>query len=297
MSIVPSRRHQLAIFFFLAYAITWCIQIPAYLFAHERDITFTNEASFLHLLSFLRGDLPRDVAFWLLLVLGSFGPTLAGLLATAMFKGASGLKDLFVRSVHIRIPWKWIVLTFAIPIGLLVTSLALGFVFTGFQPLEYSFLVPASLMIPFLFFMIVFTGVAEEFGWRGYALPELQQMYSAEKSSWILGIFWGLWHIPSNLLMPYLRGELTVPFAVTILLGLTFGIVGWTIVLTWIYNNTKSLFWIIVLHGFFNAAQSYLILSSGNQIANIIAGILPWVVATYVLKKYGSQTLMKYGES
>jgi uncharacterized protein len=72
---------------------------------------------------------------------------------------------------------------------------------------------------------------------------------------------------------------------------LTFGVVGWTIVLTWIYNNTQSVFWIIVIHGWSNTVQSYLVLSSGSLIAQGLYGFLPWVVAIFLLRRYESQTL------
>lgn len=102
---------------------------------------------------------------------------------------------------------------------------------------------------------------------------------------------WGLWHLPSNLLTPFLRGDLEVPFALMILAGLTVGIVGWTIVLTWVFNNTGSVFWIIVLHGLTNTLQSYLILSSNVFAANTLYIALPWALAIYLLKKHGSEHL------
>jgi membrane protease YdiL (CAAX protease family) len=139
--------------------------------------------------------------------------------------------------------------------------------------------------------MVVCTGVAEEIGWRGYALPQLQRDHTAEKASWVLGFAWGLWHIPSVLYLPYLRGELNLGLVVPILAGLTFGIVGYTIVLTWIYNNTGSVFWIIVLHGWANTVQSYLVLSSGSYVAQLAWGLLPWTVALYLLKHYDAETL------
>ena len=71
-----------------------------------------------------------------------------------------------------------------------------------------------------------------------------------------------------ELLPPFLRGELTVALIVPVLIALTVGIVGWTIVLTWIYNNTQSLFWIIVIHGWNNTVHSYLVLSSQSILAN-----------------------------
>ena len=81
--------------------------------------------------------------------------------------------------------------------------------------------------------------------------------------------------------------------AVLMILALTFGVVGWTIVLTWIYNNTTSLFWIILLHGYGAMVQSYLVLSSNNYMAPVAYGILPWVLAAYVLKQYGAETLAR----
>ena len=118
----------------------------------------------------------------------------------------------------------------------------------GLQPIESDFLVPVSRAVALLAYMILFTGLAEEVGWRGYALAELQRHYTAEKASWILGIMWGLWHPPANLMTPLLRGELTIPLTVMYIAGLTFGIVGWTMVLTWVFNNPGSVFWIIILH-------------------------------------------------
>ncbi len=127
-----------------------------------------------------------------------------------------------------------------VPIAFAVTSLAIAFLVGGLQPIQRTFLLPLALLPALLVYMLIFTGLAEEIGWRGYALPELQRRHSAERASWILGIAWGLWHLPSNLLPLYLRGELTLGLAAVILLGLTIGIVGWTIVLTWFYNNTES---------------------------------------------------------
>lgn len=278
-------RYQLPLYFFLAFAITWSVQIPVYFYAHQHGITLTNEANFLHLSELLQGTLDTGFRPYFILLIFSFGPTVAGLVVTALFQGKAGLQRIAKELTHVRLSARWYGLLFALPLALCLVSLVIGYVLSGFQPIHFNFLIPVALLFPFLMYMIIFTGLAEEIGWRGYALPELQKKYTAEKASWILGIAWGLWHIPVNLVPIYLRGELQIPFVITILLALTFGIVGWTIVLTWIYNKTNSLWLIVLLHGVTNTFQSYLILSSDNYMASMLFGILPWAIAWYLDKK------------
>ncbi len=194
------------------------------------------------------------------------------------------------RTTRFNIGRRWRPVILLLPLVLAVVTLALTFLAGGLQPIDFVFMAPLSLLPLLLLYMLIFTGLAEEIGWRGYALPQLQKTRSAERSSWILGIAWGWWHIPALLLPQYLRGELNAGLVVAVLLGITFGVVGWTIVLTWIYNNTDSVFWIISLHGWNNTIQSYLVLSAGF-LANVIFALLPWVVAVYLLKKYGGKTL------
>ena len=75
------------------------------------------------------------------------------------------------------------------------------------------------------------------------------------------------------------------------MLGLVFGIVGWTIVNTWIYHSTESVFLMIVLHGWYNTVNSYLILSSQNALVQTLSGILPWALAIVLLRAYGGEDL------
>jgi uncharacterized protein len=283
-------RFQLPIFFVLAYAITWSAQIPAYIYAHNHGHQLTNEQNLLHLVDLVQGELDPGLAPYLFLAIFAFGPTLAGIIVTGVFKGKSGLLDLWRRTTRVAVGRRWMLIVLLLPPALALISLAVAFLAGGLQPVSFVFLAPLSLLPLLLLYMLVFTGLAEEVGWRGYALPELQKTRSAERASWILGIAWGWWHIPALLLPQFLRGELVVGFVVVILLAITFGVVGWTIVLTWIYNNTQSVFWIIIIHAWNNTIQSYLVLSVGF-LANVVFALLPWAVAIYLLKKYGGQTL------
>jgi membrane protease YdiL (CAAX protease family) len=43
-------------------------------------------------------------------------------------------------------------------------------------------------------------GPIEEFGWRGFARPLLQRKFPPLWAGLILGVIWGLWHLPAFLL-------------------------------------------------------------------------------------------------
>ena len=283
-------RFQVPIFFVLAYAITWSAQIPAYIYAHNHGYTLTNEQNLLHLVNLFRGALDPGLTPYLLIAILAFGPTVAGILVTGLFHGREGLRDLLRRVTLVRVGGRWMLIVLLLPLALALVTLTVVFLAGGLRPINFVFLAPLSLLPLLLVYMLIFTGLAEEVGWRGYALPELQKSHSAERASWILGIAWGWWHIPALLFPQWLRDELNPEMVIAVLLGVTFGVVGWTIVITWIYNNTSSVFWIIVLHGWNNTIQSYLVLSAGF-LANVIFALLPWVVAIYLLRKYGGQTL------
>lgn len=276
------------VFLILAYGITWSVQIPAYLLLVPRGISPTNEGNFLLLTS---GSMDTGTAIAVLLLCFSFGPSVAGVIVIALLSGRAGLRDLAARLGKVRIPLQFLLFALLFPVALSAVAVVAGWLVGGMGPLDYRFLVPLALAIPFLSFLIVCTGLAEELGWRGFALPYLQQTRTAERASWLLGIAWGLWHLPSVVLLPLMTGTSNLLQAAFSLVGLTIGVVGYTIVLTWFYNNTGSLFWVVILHGYANLWQSYAVLSSGSFMAQVAYGVLPWVLAASLLKKYDVETL------
>ena len=94
-------------------------------------------------------------------------------------------------------------------------------------------------------FLMVATvgGGFEEPGWRGFALPRLQARRSPLVSTLLLGLAWGIWHIP-------LYGP--VGFVVPMILAFLY---------TWLYNRTGSILLCLLLHASFTPAQNFLTLA------------------------------------
>lgn len=282
------RRHPVIAYFALTYAITWPLWIAGMVATERAGAALSNEDSFRHLTSLLSGDAAAGVGVgFTLYAFGQFGPLVSALVITRAAHGPAGLRDLTARMTRWRVAPRWYAIVVALPLVLAAASLAAAFLTGGATVGPFTPALSWTAAVPFLGFMIIFTGLAEEPGWRGFALPHLQARNTAIRSSWILGIAWGLWHIPFSV---YLFRDEPAVLAAS-LVALTVGIVGWTIVITWIYNSTESVLLMIVLHGWFNTVQSYLVLSQPNAVAQTVYAVVPWAIATYLSRRYGDDDL------
>ncbi len=80
--------------------------------------------------------------------------------------------------------------------------------------------VPDGSRIVFAFVV----SIAEEIGWRGFALPRLQKRFGAFAASGLLGVLWAVWHLP----MFVAQG---IPLELFLVMALFF--TGGSLVFTW----------------------------------------------------------------
>ena len=235
--------HPLLAYFVIAFAGTWLFFLP---FVLSRNVNG------LGLLPFTIPDIALFAAF----ILGTLaGPALASLAVTAVTSGKAGVGLLLRRCVRWRVGIGWYLIAI---FGLLLVYLIGYGVFYGLN-LPLALLTQWTLLftvfLPQAVFAILTASFAEELGWRGFALPRLQQRYGPVLGSVILGTLHGLWHLPAFFT------RLLGPFSLPNYAGFLFTAIAATFVFTWIFNHTRgSVLLATLTHGFTDATQNVLVL-------------------------------------
>jgi membrane protease YdiL (CAAX protease family) len=182
--------------------------------------------------------------------LGAMSASLAGIVLAALEGRKGGVRELLGRFLIWRVGIQW--WAFAL-LFVIIPSVAALYLFNlfGGPAVEWSGLKPLSSVLPMFIMLFIFAGMAEEFGWRGFAMPRLQARHNALVSSLIVGLIWGIWHIPLFLTEGRVQSKwLADAGLIGPVLGYTVFCMAWSIQYTWLFNNTKgSVLLASVLHG------------------------------------------------
>jgi membrane protease YdiL (CAAX protease family) len=130
------------------------------------------------------------------------------------------------------------------------------------------------------FFLLVAT-LGEEIGWRGLALPVLQQRHSPLAASLILGLVWATWHVPFWLILGTVQEQGWSYLALNYLF-----ILPGTIYITWFFNHGRSsLLLAVAFHLTFNLVNVLWlpVTSSVGPFAWLVAA--EWVIALVLLPR------------
>jgi len=164
--------------------------------------------------------------------------------------------------------WSWyLFILLGIPVLLL-----LGIVLQPGSLANFQGVKPILLISYPLTYVAVFFGggpLAEEPGWRGFALPRLQQHFSPYWSGVVLGVIWSVWHLPafyistlsqSGLIFPlFMLGNISLVLFMTSIYNATQGNIPLMIVIHWAYNLIGVL---VPMDGYFFVANSILLLAA-----------------------------------
>lgn len=232
------RRRPILSFFVLANGLSWLAWIPYILSPNGIGAWHYRFPSLLGTGQLL-GVIP-----------GAYlGPITAALIVTAVTGGRVGLRQWAGRLLRWRVNWRWYVAALlGVPAAMIIT----GFVFSGGH-IQAPALMTVALYVPLLIFQMITTGLAEEPGWRDFALPRLQRRYGPLRAASILGPLWALWHMP--LFLTDWGGWPDAGW--TRVLFFTIFCIGFNFVITWFFNRTgESLPLSMLLHVSINTFAS-----------------------------------------
>lgn len=210
------------------------------------------------------------------------GPNLAGIILTRVVDGSDGLRDLFSRVFAFRISAYWYATLLLPPILVLTVLLFLEmFVSPVYAP--NHFFMGILFGIP--------AGVLEEIGWMGYAFPRMRSQTNWLVASILLGLLWGMWHLP---VIDYLgtatpHGEYWFRFFAAFILAMT----AMRVLICWLYANTKSVLLAQLMH--VSSTGSLVVFSAPRVTAAqevfwyVLYGAILWFVVAILAKNAGKQ--------
>lgn len=223
------HKDSLVLFFVLTFAITWGIGAFAIFLPVQFQAVF--------------GELADTNPIYYVAVAA---PTISATVVTFSPEGWAGLKALYSRLIRWRFGIQWYA-------GVIVGIPVFGWLaskFTGSNPLKPTNSVGQLLLI--LVYLLSTGPLLEELGWRGFALPRLLKRFNPFVASLILGVIWGLWHLPSFFLSGMVQAKLSL-----------FAFILWTpcfaILITWIFQHTGGSVLIpVLIHYTVNISASIL---------------------------------------
>lgn len=222
------RRQPIASFFILAILMSWISWLPYVLSRNGLGVLDLTYRPLLGTTQFA-GVLP-----------GAYmGPVFSAFLVTWIADGRTGLRSWVCRMRHWRVNWRWYALSL---LGVPAAMILIGLGFSGGQVAAPSLLIVLAY-VPGLALQVLTTGLAEEPGWRDFALPRLQRRFGALGAAAILGPVWAVWHLPLFFSewggWPHTTWLHVAAFIVFC--------IGFNVVIAWLFNRTGGSLPLVVL--------------------------------------------------
>jgi uncharacterized protein len=264
--VTDTRGGSLTAFFLLTFAVMWTLY-------------FTVVAA----------SIPASAPSGMLLILlGAYSPGIVALALTARAEGAEGVRALLGRVVQWDVPAKWYVFAVSYFVAIKLAAALIHRVAIGAWPrfgTEPIYLIPLAIAFSTPF------QAGEEIGWRGYALPRMAARFGLARSSVLLGLIWGFWHLPQFFIRDgnsYGQSFFVFVVIVTAL----------TVAMAWLYGHTGgSLLPVMVMHAAVNnsggivpsavpgGTSTFGLSASSTTVLGWLTMALLWICAAWFLAR------------
>jgi len=218
---IDVRFSSLIVFLVITFGLAWGI-LSLFIFLPDQMTGFFGQLTGQHPLFYLCVYAPAIAAFFIVLY----------------NNGWVGLRHFLSRFLLWRCSLSWyLFLIVGLPLVFIIGSAIKGTLFSESFPFS-SF---QMLVIALVLAMI--KGPIEEFGWRGIALPLLQRKLAPLWAGIVLGVVWGLWHIPAFLLSGTQQSAWSfTPFLL--------GTIAMSIIMTPLFNRSRGSIFLAALFHF-----------------------------------------------
>jgi membrane protease YdiL (CAAX protease family) len=210
-------------------------------------------------------------------ILLHYGPALAAIVVAGAAGGRRGIGRLLRPLGHWRVGVGWYVFVLLFPLGVRLAATGLNLLLGGSPPSFFAAgaesgvpagVHPLLLLVPVFLGVFLQAGIAEEIGWRGFALPRLQARFGALTSSLILGLLWAVWHFDPQRGPALLERGVLYPLAVLAM----------TVLMTWVYNSTGGSLLLVVLYHTASNVSDWIAPTANLAGAQAVAGGRPFAL-------------------
>ena len=216
------------------------------------------------------------------------GPACAGITLTFIRGGKDALGALYSKLNPKLIPGRWYLPLLIPPVAILVVLTFLSLTISK----DYSprlFLAGFGFGIP--------AGIMEEIGWMGFAFPNMSKKRTAFSNSILLGLLWGLWHLP---VMDFLgtaspHGTYWLVYFLAFVAVMT----AMRVIIAWVYCNTSSLLLAQLMHisstGFLVMLSPSPLTPKQEPIWYFVYSLILCVLVVFIVSKWSRN--LKVGET
>jgi membrane protease YdiL (CAAX protease family) len=164
-------------------------------------------------------------------------PLVAAIIVIAVAEGRAGFRDLAARMIRWRVPWYWYAVALGLPLAVRFGA-ALG----NTQAPDWTHLAWSSFALAFLGRLVnpMDGPLGEEPGWRGFAVPRMQQRSSPLAAALALGVLVAGWHLPLVIIGDVGPVGLVTTFSITIVYVWLFNRTGGSVLLTLLFHNVQG---------------------------------------------------------
>jgi CAAX protease family protein len=180
------------------------------------------------------------------------GPSVSGILLTALVEGRDGLREFLLRARKWRVAARWhAVALLTAPLLWLATMFALTRISSNFLPGIFTSTDRARFVLVGLAAALG-AGILEELGWTGFAIPQLRRRYGVFATGFMVGVLWGAWHLLTNVVWASRVSAGNLPLSIFLpasVFGVLVGyLAAFRVLMVWVYDRTGSLLLAMVMH-------------------------------------------------